>query len=198
MFRRILFAVICLSVGAALGVGSYSGVSAAPVLTLPQDFLKLAAVIFPGDGLTGAPLAYADNGDGTFTDMATGRMWEKKVAGGGTCAGALHAVDATCTWAEATGTWIAKINAEGGTGLGGHDDWRVPTVKELQSLVDYSTSHPAVSAGFPGEVAASLYWSSTPSADFASFALTVSFISGNVFPNEKTEVHRVRAVRGGP
>ena len=90
-----------------------TGPVAAPVLRLPQDFLTLTAVMFPGDGLAGAPLAYVDNGDGTFTDLVTGWMWEKKVAGGGTCAVDLHAVGATCTWADATGAWIAAINAEG-------------------------------------------------------------------------------------
>ena len=148
--------------------------------------------------MIGAPLAYADNGDGTFTDMATGRQWEQKVAGGGTCVVDLHLVDATCTWAEATGAWIAAINAEGGTGLGGHDDWRVPTVKELQSLIDYSASSPAVSAGFPGEVAASNYWSSTPFADSAANAWNVNFNFGVVGTITKTIAIRVRAVRGGP
>lgn len=105
--------------------------------SVPCDRIHL----FPGDGLIGAPLAYADNGDGTFTDIATGRQWEKKVVGSGTCTGALHDVDATCTWAEATGDWIAAINAEGGTGLGGQSDWQVPTAKELQSLIGLQSFH---------------------------------------------------------
>ena len=91
--------------------------------------------------------------------------------------------------------WIAAFNA---VGLGGHSDWRVPTTKELHSLIDYSTNTPAVSAGFPGEVAASSYWSSTPSVGAATFAWLVDFDFGSVNGGFKTSNFRVRAVRGGP
>lgn len=160
------------------------------------DMLNIeSGFTFPGDGLTGAPLQYQDNGDQTFLDLNTGLMWEMKVAGGGTCAVDLHAVDALCTWAEATGDWIDAINAEGGTGFAGHNDWRVPTVKELQSLIDYSTFDPAVS--FPGAVAAMFYWSSTPNAEFPTFAWSVLFNSGFLSITDKTSDGHVRAVRGG-
>lgn len=49
------------------------------------------SVFFPSDGVTGAPLRYQDNGDGTITDLNTRLMWEKKVAG----TGCLHCVDDT-------------------------------------------------------------------------------------------------------
>jgi len=110
----------------------------------------------PGRWVDGPALSYTDNGDGTFTDNNTQLMWEKKVAGGapGTCdlTTNLHGVDSTCTWTQATGSWIAAINA---ANLGGHSDWRIPNVKELQSIVDYSKRLPAASV--PG----SITWSRT-------------------------------------
>jgi hypothetical protein len=115
-------------------------------------------VVFPGNGVDGPALSYHDNGDGTFTDNNTLLMWEKKVAGGsvGTCdlSTNLHGVDSTCTWEEATGVWIAVINA---ANLGGHNDWRVPNIKELQSIVNYGRASPTSSV--PGSTAADLYWS---------------------------------------
>jgi hypothetical protein len=152
--------------------------------------------VFPGDGVQGAPLRYQDNGDGTITDLNTGLMWETKVPGGGSCTGALHAVDATCTWAQATGDWINAVNTEGGTGYAGYDDWRVPNVRELMSIVDYSRSSPAISLIFT-PTAADFYWSSTSSAASPPSAWSVDFNDGfvNVFGENNT--FRVRAVRGG-
>jgi hypothetical protein len=59
--------------------------------------------------------SYADNGDGTITDNNTGLMWEQDMG-------------EKITYAEA----FAKAS---NSTLGGHTDWRVPTVKELYSLI---------------------------------------------------------------
>ena len=67
---------------------------------------------------------FADNGDGTITDSATGLMWSQDDSGSG------------LDW-EAALAWVeAKNNA---TYLG-YSDWRLPNVKELQSIVDYTCS----------------------------------------------------------
>jgi hypothetical protein len=110
-------------------------------LRLTIDLLLRPTLALPGDGVRGAPLRYRDNGDGTMTDLHTGLMWEKKVPG----SSGLHAVDARYTFDEATGDWIAWVNAEGGRGFAGHGDWRVPNAKELHSIVDYGRcSRPSV------------------------------------------------------
>src|SRR5262249_26271131 len=150
--------------------------------------------VFPGDGVDGPALSYTDNGD-TFTDNNTLLEWEKKVTGGGgsgTCLTNLHGVDSTCTWAQATGAWIAAINA---SNLGGHNDWRVPNIKELQSIMDYSRRNPATSV--PGSTAMVFYWSSTNSAGSSSGAWVVEGFSGFTFAGTKNESRYVRAVRGG-
>ena len=70
---------------------------------------------------------FHDNGDGTVTDRATGLMWSKADSRTG------------LNW-EAALAWVQARNAE--TYLG-HNDWRMPSAKELQSIVDY-TRAPAV------------------------------------------------------
>ena len=82
---------------------------------------KTAFVIY----VRGAPEyginSFADNGDGTVTDEATGLMWMQNDSGLG------------YNWQD------ALAHAEE-TNFAGHDDWRLPNVKELQSLVDYTRS----------------------------------------------------------
>ena len=67
---------------------------------------------------------FADNNDGTITDKATGLMWEKDDSKTG------------MNWEEAL-SWVQQKNSEDYLG---YNDWRLPNVKELQSIVDYSRS----------------------------------------------------------
>jgi hypothetical protein len=168
-------------------------------------------VSVPDDGTVRAagPLAYVDNGDGTLTDVDTGLMWEKKGDDGG-----LHDQHNAFTWSgngsqETIWDWLEDVNAEGGAGFAGHDDWRIPNLKELASIVDYEAPRPAVDAAFhTGCVAgcsatscsctvAASYWSSTTFPDSPLFAWDVGFDLGFVLIDEKAFPKPVRAVRGG-
>ena len=71
---------------------------------------------------------FRDNGDGTITDRATGLMWAKADSGKG------------MDW-EAALAWVQARNKENYLG---HNDWRLPDAKELQSIVDYARA-PAAS-----------------------------------------------------
>lgn len=62
--------------------------------------------------------SYTDNGDGTSTDNITGLMWEKDMG-------------VKMTYAEA----VKKAES---SKLGGYDDWRIPTIKELYSLIQFT------------------------------------------------------------
>ena len=61
--------------------------------------------------------SYRDNGDGTITDEVTGLTW-------------VQAVGEKITWEQA-------IAAAESMTLGGHSDWRLPSIKELYSLIDF-------------------------------------------------------------
>jgi hypothetical protein len=166
---------------------------------LSLEACEAGNAVLPGSGVDGPPLTYTDNGDGTITDNNTLLMWEKKVAGGDsdrTCLTDLHGVDSECTWEQATGAWIAAINA---ANLGGHNDWRVPNVKELQSIVDYSKRFPGptVTSDFPGLTGGDDYWTSTTLAGNSIYVRSVNFGDGGVNGDVKSFLLRVRAVRGG-
>jgi uncharacterized repeat protein (TIGR01451 family) len=72
--------------------------------------------------------AFADNGDGTVTDSATGLMWSQADSGTG------------MDWQSAL-AWVQTKNAQN---FLGHNDWRLPDAKEMQSILDYTRS-PATS-----------------------------------------------------
>lgn len=85
--------------------------------------------------------------------------------------------------------------ATAGTFLGG-TGWRLPTVKELLSIVDYSQpSAPIDSTAFPG-TPANYFWSSTTVVGSSISAWTVSFgILGNAQPQGGSQLFNVRCVR---
>src|SRR5262249_25760786 len=94
-----------------------------------------------GDVQAGATLSYTDNGDGTITDNNTKLGWEKK-----SFDGTIHDVNARFyTWENAFAVHIAGLNA---ANFAGHSDWRLPNVRELESITNYQESSPAVSPVF--------------------------------------------------
>jgi hypothetical protein len=168
-------------------------------------------VAVPDDGTVqaGQSLAYVDHGDGTITDMATGLMWEKKSDDGG-----LHDADNSYGWSgngsqETIWDWLEDVNAEGGTGFAGHTDWRIPNVKELQSLVSYGRVNPAVEPAFHTACTggctvlscsctrSTVYWSSSTVAGDPTLAWYLDFFDGFVGAGGKTDTFAVRGVRGG-
>ena len=180
--------------------------------TCEEDFLAIdgeldlcresQGVILPGDGEgNGADLAYEACADGlTAADLNTGLLWERKVrVGNSDCLLDLHAEQSGCSWAEATGQWLDAVNAEGGTGFAGFSDWRVPNVKDLLGIVDYSESLPAIDPTFPGETLPDVYWSATPlPGSSPPEAWIVNFDGGTVFVDFQSDSRQVRAVRNGP
>jgi hypothetical protein len=156
-----------------------------------------------GDINAGAALSYTDNSDGTITDNNTGLVWEKKTA---TCPG-IHCWLGAYTWAAAFTDFIDVLNDVSGGGVScfaGHCDWRLPNVKELQSIVNYGMSNPSVSAAFNdcgngSCTAASAYWASSSLVSNPAVAWVVSFFSGGVGTGAgfKGGPNHVRAVRGG-
>lgn len=81
--------------------------------------------------------------------------------------------------------------------LGGHGDFRVPSIDELESIRDRRRFNPAIDTdAFPGCPSA-WFWSDTPHAyDPSEFAWIVSFYDGSSYRDRRDDDYRVRAVRG--
>jgi hypothetical protein len=113
-----------------------------------------------------APGRFVDNGDETITDTMTGLMWEKKtsVVGSGTSIMDVRDVDNQFTWEQAMHDYVDRLNGrlisvanEGA--FARHSDWRIPTMQELQSIVEPSAPG-RINAIF-GANAPATYWTSS-------------------------------------
>lgn len=92
-----------------------------PVETTPHRGKKKFYVLYVRGNEQYGLNNFVDNGDGTITDKATGLIWMKADSGRGM-------------------DWPSALEYAETLELAGHDDWRLPSAKELQSIVDYSRS----------------------------------------------------------
>ncbi len=135
-----------------------------------------------------------DNGDGTITDRATGLMWMQADSGAG------------LDWEEALAYCERLEHA-------GHDDWRLPNAKELQSIVDYTRSPKTTSSAAldpifeatsivdeAGNTDYPCYWSSTThrhrvfaGAVYVAFGEAMGYMGGHWI-----DVHGAGAQRSDP
>ncbi len=118
-------------------------------------------------------------------DNRTGLMWVTNPNDAG--------IGGTYTWENAITACETSVYA-------GHTDWRLPNIKELVSIVDYSRQSPSINTTYFLNTQSSYYWSSTTYAYMSSttFAWDVTFLSGGMGSGGKTDVNFVRCVRGGP
>ena len=141
--------------------------------------------------------SFSDNGDGTVTDAATGLMWTQDDNGEGVI-------------------WQDALSYAENSEFADHTDWRLPNVKELQSLVDYSRSPQSSSSAAidplfnctqitneAGEADYPFYWSSTTHANFTeenegAWGAYVAFGRAMGYDPTWVDVHGAGAQRSDP
>lgn len=135
---------------------------------------------------------YADNADGTVTDVETGLHWQKCAMGQEPqlhdCAGSATVFN----WQQA----LAQAQKANKEQLYGYDDWRLPSVAELRTLVAKNCHAPAINSSFFPRTPAYLFWSSSPSAAEQFGAWFINFNRGNENTFFKDSHGHVRLVRG--
>jgi hypothetical protein len=138
---------------------------------------------------------FADDGDAAVTDLATGLMWQKADSGVG------------LNWQEAL-TYCESLDTAG------YNDWRLPNVKELQSIVDYGRSPDATNSAAidplfsataitneAGQPDYPCYWSSTTHANwvggmnaaYVAFGRSLGYMHGSWI-----DVHGAGSQRSDP
>jgi hypothetical protein len=89
------------------------------------------------------------------------------------------------------------VNRANKDALCGYTDWRLPTVVELQSIVDFSRSNPTIDTNYFKNTPSGWYWTASPVALYAGSAWFVDFNDGGYYWYEKPNDGHVRLVRGG-
>ena len=134
-----------------------------------------------GKGIASPVPRYSIQADPAIVlDNLTGLMWSRNANPAGTrnLAGAI-AFCADLRW-------------------GGYQDWRIPNVKELMSLVDFGNFNPVLSAGNPfSNVQFDHYWSSTTTPWDGTVGYIVHFGYGRTIHDYKSNAWYLWPVRGG-
>jgi hypothetical protein len=142
-------------------------------------------------GVTWPTPRFTDNGDQTITDNLTALMWTKD----GNAPGTACTPGAVKTWQGAL-DYAACLNTNNYLG---HNDWRLPNVNELESLVHSGQSNIATWLNTQGfsNVQADWYWSSTTHVPSAVGTWIVDMGTGYVGANVKGNSDYVWPVRAG-
>ena len=123
--------------------------------------------------------AFKDNGDGTITDLNTGLMWKKDESPEMNWEGALK----YCEELE----------------LAGHSDWRLPSIREIATLLDlsYKDSTWFHKEFFPDVKTAPLgfYWASTTYGDSFGWGVNFQFGYDGYYAGKKHGCYPFRPVR---
>jgi hypothetical protein len=127
---------------------------------------------------------FRDNGDQTVTDTLTGLMWTKNA----------NLPPTNLDYQDAQ-NFVSAMNSANSLG---HNDWRIPKIDELRSLLDLSRSNPSLPVGHPfSNVQFTYYWSSTSTTDLISpINWEVDFGYGNMSSNHTWNNDLVWPVRG--
>ncbi len=154
-----------------------------------------AVTCYPNTVASNPDAIYTVHGDGTVTDTRTGLTWKQCIEG----------FDNTGTGcAPVSGqklfTWEQALAHAVSNGFAGHNDWRLPDIKELHSLVEECRGSPAISdTAFPGEPQGGTVHSASPVGGPAPVMVwNVNVVTGYAVQSARVTPAYVRLVRGGP
>lgn len=154
-------------------------------------FITMSGVIYAGElytKISADGVELADNADewSCVKHNVTGQMWEKKTADNMDDPYNLNGAGN-----EASG-YVTYVNTHG---LCGHKDWRLPTIKELNSITDKEIYHPAIDTYYFPNTKPQDYWSETYFYWDDNEAWAIDFEDGSLFKETPGSENYVRLVR---
>ena len=132
------------------------------------------------------------------TDLYNGLSWQRCPASAvlnnrGTPA---DASDDRCDAANVPAfSWQAALQHSTTSAIGDFNDWRLPNIKELESLVEPRCLPLAFDTAVFPAIARPKFWSSTPSPQDGAKVETINFFIGETGSSSKTDLADLRLVR---
>lgn len=130
---------------------------------------------------------YAVISDGTVIDSHTGLMWSLCVVG-------LAGSDCSAGVAEQA-DWADAVTMANESELGGYSDWRLPNVKELNSIFAFDRFDPSINLTVFPNTPGGLTWTSTISQEISARSWVVDFSGGATRFVSRQSAQYVRLVR---
>ncbi|MCJ8315178.1 MAG: DUF1566 domain-containing protein [Saccharospirillaceae bacterium] len=140
---------------------------------------------------------FIDHDNGSITDKRTGLTWQ-------VCALGQNWAGNDCEFNPSEHTWIDAMEIAEQAQLSGSDNWRLPSIKELMSIVEFQCSFPAMNKKVFPDPDIWFHWSSTYNTnfvktgeqDFDVAVMGIDFNAGKVqWTDPLTSEARVRLVR---
>lgn len=122
---------------------------------------------------------YIDQGDGTVSDVDTELLWQRCSRG--------RNQDPACSGDATESNWADALTYCNTLELGSRDDWRLPNINELSSIMDYGTYEPAINtAAFPGAGTEEDYWTGSTIEITTASARRVGSYDGTLYAGGKS------------
>lgn len=124
------------------------------------------------------PGHFDDQGNGTVTDLLTQLVWQRSPA-------------------PDSMNWENALEYAENLSLAGSNDWRLPNIKELQSLTDANLANPCVNTAFFPAIGTKKYWSGTSLPNQTTRAWYLDTRFGITTYADKSDKLNILCVRGG-
>ncbi|WP_339137956.1 MAG: DUF1566 domain-containing protein [Candidatus Electrothrix sp. GW3-4] len=123
-----------------------------------------------------------DSTNKTVVDTKTGLMWRQCLEGDPACSGSVPAYDFTGA--------VGRVAIANSGSFAGFSDWRLPNIKELQSIVEEQCNNPAINLTvFPGTPATAQGLTNSPGYEKW---WTINFTTGSMLTALSGYVRLVR------
>jgi hypothetical protein len=142
---------------------------------LSLTIMSIAGFVAERAGADAPPGRYVVSTN-SVRDTKTGLVWQRNV-------------DAETQNSAGAGSYCVALVIDGEV------DWRVPTLEELQSLVDYTRVSPAMDTNAFPAAPPDTFWSSTALAGSMDSSWYVDFKDGAMYGGPASDMRRIRCVR---